>query len=237
MRNNSGLRKAVNAIATRVKGSAYEVDPELPLSAVFSLGSRRAAALGRGVRFARRSRSLVRLPFLGDSVQIRNSRKTTFGRGVTIGRGSIIDGVSRRGLVFGDNVTIGPYCVIEATGVVSSLGEGCVIGDRSGIGAFSYIGAAGGVEIGCDVIMGQRISFHSENHVFDDLSRSIREQGVTRKGIQIEDDCWVGANVIFLDGAHVGTGCVIAAGSVVRGSIPPYSVVAGVPARVIRSRK
>ena len=55
-------------------------------------------------------------------------------------------------------------------------------------------------------------------------------------GILVEDDCWVGANVVFLDGAHVGRGSVVAAGAVVRGKIPAYSVVAGVPARVLRSR-
>jgi acetyltransferase-like isoleucine patch superfamily enzyme len=52
----------------------------------------------------------------------------------------------------------------------------------------------------------------------------------------IEDDCWVGANTTFLDGAHVGRGCVIAAGSLVRGEIPPYSVLVGSPARVLKSR-
>jgi len=61
-------------------------------------------------------------------------------------------------------------------------------------------------------------------------------QGVNRKGIVIEDDCWVGGNATFLDGCHLGRGCVVAAGAVVRGEIPPYSVIAGVPARVIRSR-
>jgi len=65
----------------------------------------------------------------------------------------------------------------------------------------------------------------------------IRLQGVTRQGIVIEDDCWIGAKVTFLDGAHVGRGCVIAAGAVVRGEIPAYSIAAGVPARVIKSRK
>ncbi|MDC0124525.1 acyltransferase [Gammaproteobacteria bacterium] len=62
-------------------------------------------------------------------------------------------------------------------------------------------------------------------------------QGVTRQGIRIEDDCWIGANVVFLDGAHVNKGCVVAAGAVVKGVIPPYSVVAGIPAKVIKTRQ
>jgi acetyltransferase-like isoleucine patch superfamily enzyme len=60
---------------------------------------------------------------------------------------------------------------------------------------------------------------------------------VNRKGIVVGDDCWIGAKVTFLDGAHVGKGSVIAAGAVVRGEIPPYSIAVGVPARVIKFRK
>jgi acetyltransferase-like isoleucine patch superfamily enzyme len=69
------------------------------------------------------------------------------------------------------------------------------------------------------------------------LDRPIRDQGVTNKGIVIDDDVWVGSNVTFLDGVHVGTGCVIGAGAVVTKDLPPYSVAAGVPARVIDNRR
>jgi acetyltransferase-like isoleucine patch superfamily enzyme len=85
--------------------------------------------------------------------------------------------------------------------------------------------------------MGQYVSFHSENHIIDRTDIPIRLQGVVRKGIVIEDDCWVGAKVTFLDGCHVGRGCVVAAGAVVRGEIPAYSIIGGVPAKVIRSRE
>lgn len=231
------LRRSLNRLATRVKGKEYAIDENIPVKSLVSLGARRSTSMLRGGWFSRFAASAIDWPFVGSDVQIRNRKMVTFGRGVSVGKGSIIDGLSRRGLEFGDNVTIGPYSIIEATGVVTNLGVGCFIGARSGVGAFSYIGAAGGVEIGSDVIMGQRVSFHSENHNFADTSIPIREQGINRKGIKVEDDCWIGANVVFLDGAHVGTGCVIAAGSVVRGSIPPYSVAAGVPTKVIRSRK
>jgi acetyltransferase-like isoleucine patch superfamily enzyme len=64
----------------------------------------------------------------------------------------------------------------------------------------------------------------------------MKEQGVTQKGIVIEDDCWIAANSIILDGVTIGRGSVVAAGAVVSKSVPPYSVVAGVPARIIKSR-
>lgn len=64
----------------------------------------------------------------------------------------------------------------------------------------------------------------------------IREQGVTREGIIIEDDCWLGSGVKVLDGVTIGKGCVIGANSVVTKDIPPYSVAVGAPARVIKKR-
>ena len=166
----------------------------------------------------------------------RNARMIRFGHGITLERGVIVDGLSRQGVEIGDDVMIGPYSVIRAS-MLSRLGEGVRIGKGSAMDAYSYIGAGGGVFIGDSVIMGQHVSFHAENHQYDRLDVPIREQGITRKGIVIEDDCWVGSNVTFLDGVRVGRGCVIAAGTIVRGEIPAYSVVAGVPGRVIKSRK
>ena len=95
----------------------------------------------------------------------------------------------------------------------------------------------GGVKIGENVLIGNYVSMHSENHIFADTSIIINKQGVTHKGIIIGNDCWIGAKVTILDGARIGDGCVIAAGAVVTaGAIPAYSIVAGVPAKVIKSR-
>jgi acetyltransferase-like isoleucine patch superfamily enzyme len=87
------------------------------------------------------------------------------------------------------------------------------------------------------VICGPRVSFHAENHVYTDPDTPIRLQGVTRRGIVVEDDCWIGAGSMILDGVRISRGCVVAAGAVVTRDVPPYSVVAGVPARVIKSRR
>jgi acetyltransferase-like isoleucine patch superfamily enzyme len=75
------------------------------------------------------------------------------------------------------------------------------------------------------------------NHVFTNPDLPICRQGLTCKGVTIEDDVWIGCNVTVLDGAHIGRGSVIAAGSVVRGRVEPWSVMGGVPARVIKMRK
>ena len=83
--------------------------------------------------------------------------------------------------------------------------------------------------------MGSYVSFHSENHNFNDTTRLIREQGVTSKGIIIGNNVWVGAKATFLDGCIVGNNSIVAAGAVVNGVYPDNSIIAGVPAKVLKS--
>ena len=85
-------------------------------------------------------------------------------------------------------------------------------------------------------MLAPRVSIYAENHVFDNPNITIKAQGVTKSAVVIEDDCWIAANVVILAGVTIGKGSVIAAGSVVNEDVPAFSVVAGVPARVIKSR-
>jgi acetyltransferase-like isoleucine patch superfamily enzyme len=230
------LRRSLERLISRIKGREYSFDPEIPLGPLVSVALRRLLWLVRGNLKSMLLRQRLCGVFVAPGVTWRNARMIRFGHGITLERGVIVDGLSRQGVEIGDDVVIGPYSVIRAS-MLTRLGEGVRIGKRSAMDAYSYIGAGGGVFIGDCVIMGQHVSFHAENHQYDRLDVPIREQGITRKGIVIEDDCWVGSNVTFLDGVRVGRGCVIAAGTIVRGEIPAYSVVAGVPGRVIKTRK
>ncbi|MED3897045.1 acyltransferase [Priestia aryabhattai] len=178
-----------------------------------------------------------RLIFTGKKVTLLHKKHMTFGQSVTLNNYVEINALSKNGVVLGNNVSIGAYSKIQCTGSLSKLGVGLEIGSNSGVGEFSYFGAAGGIKIGRNVIMGQNVRFHSENHIYNRIDIPIREQGVYSKGIIVEDDCWVGAGSVFLDGVTVGKGSVIAANSVVNKDVPPYSVVAGIPAKVIKSRK
>ena len=86
-------------------------------------------------------------------------------------------------------------------------------------------------------MIGPRVNLMAENHVFTDINVSIKSQGIKRSFITIKDDVWIGTNVTIVAGVTVGKGSVIAAGAVVTKDIPEYSIAAGVPAKVIKSRK
>ncbi len=105
------------------------------------------------------------------------------------------------------------------------------------IGPYSCISGPGHIKIGKRCLIASHVGIYANNHNFADLTRYICEQGITRKGIVIEDDCWLGSGVKVLDGVTIGQGSVIGAGAVVTKNIPPYSVAVGIPARVVSSRK
>jgi acetyltransferase-like isoleucine patch superfamily enzyme len=111
---------------------------------------------------------------------------------------------------------------------------GIRIGAHSVIGEYNVIRGQGGVRLGDRVFTSPFTQVLAVNHVFDDAGRSFTEQGITAKGIEIDDDVWLGAGSIVTDGVHIGRGAVVAAGAVVTDDVPPHTVVAGVPARVVR---
>lgn len=109
------------------------------------------------------------------------------------------------------------------------------IGDRSGVGIRCEIN--GDVTIGCDVMMGPEVVIYTTGHRFDRTDIPMREQGDTEpRPVVIEDDVWIGRRAMILPGVRVGKGSVIAAGAVVTRDVEPYTVVGGVPARVLRRR-
>ena len=109
------------------------------------------------------------------------------------------------------------------------------MGNSSGIGSYSQVN--GKTIIGNDVMMGRECIININNHIIDDITIPMNQQGIAPgKPVIIEDDVWIGARVIILNGVRIGTGAVIGAGAVVTKDVPPYAVVGGVPAKVIRYR-
>jgi acetyltransferase-like isoleucine patch superfamily enzyme len=225
------LSSRLLARAYKTVGKSYAADEALPVGLVTHVLTRRIAWLVRGLL---RFRVAV---FVAPGVKVRGKGRIHVGSASTLEEGVRIDGYARYGVVLAERVRIGAHSIISCTSHLSRFGAGVSIGRDSGLGEWGYIGAAGGVTIGADVIMGQYVSFHSQEHTFVDCGVPMRLQGSTERGIVIEDDCWIGSRVTFLDGAHVRRGSVVAAGAVVRGQFPPFSVIGGVPARVLRDRR
>ena len=109
------------------------------------------------------------------------------------------------------------------------------LGNRSGIGANCSIPT--GVTIGEDVMMGIDILMFTNEHRHDDITIPMGEQGRTEvEPIVIEDDVWIGSRSLIMKGVRIGHGAIIAAGSVVTKSVPPYEIWGGNPAHFLKSR-
>ncbi|RKS94561.1 succinyltransferase-like protein [Flavobacterium limicola] len=173
---------------------------------------------------------------LGKGVSFFNTSKIKWGKFLRLGNQVFLSALSKNGIQFGDNVSIGAYSQVIVSTSLHNIGNKITIGNNVGIGEFAYLGGAGGLEIGDECIVGQYWSCHPENHNYDDLNVSIRHQGVSRKGIKIGKNCWIGSKVTVLDGVQIGDGCIIAAGSVVTQSFPENSIIAGVPAKILKNR-
>ncbi len=176
------------------------------------------------------------LIFLGCRVKVKHAYQLTAGKNLILDDNVSINALSVNGIQLGDHVSIARDSILFCTGVIAQKGTGIVIGHRTGIGARAFIAGQGGVVIGNDVITGPNIQIFSENHNFNETKLIIKEQGVSKQTTTIGDNCWLGGDVTILAGITIGDGCVIAAGSVVTRSVPPNSVVAGVPAKVIKNR-
>jgi len=187
----------------------------------------------RSARF-KQSKGLV---LIGSGVKIRYPHHLCVGSNFIVEDGAEIMALALEGINCGDNVTVGAFASIKPSNYYGrDLGVGLTIGNNSNIGRGSYIGCSGRIIIGNNVIMGPRVSLFAENHCFEDVTRPIREQGVQREFITIEDDCWLASNTVITAGVTIGNGSIVAAGSIVTNDVPPYCIVAGSPARVIRSR-
>ena len=220
----------ISSLISRIKKEDFKLDERIPISYLIHFFIFKTISLINGfVRF----RKVV---FISTNVILRCKNKMKFGTNVCIDRGCFLDALSENGILLGNNVSMGKFTTIECTGSMKSLGKGIKVGNNVGLGTHGFLGCAGGIEIGNDVIIGNYVTMHSENHNYSQNSLPIRLQGVNRKGIKIGNDCWIGAKVTILDGAEIGNGCIIAAGAIVKGKFPPESIIGGIPARVIRSR-
>ncbi len=155
-------------------------------------------------------------------------------RQLRAGRNVAID--PRAYIARGGSVTLGEETVVRAGAMLLPSSGSISIGKKTSINQYTIINGQGGVTIGDSVLVAAFVGIFAANHRFIDPARSILKQGMSAKGIHIEDDVWIGTHAVILDGVSIGKGSVIGAGTVVTKDVLPYSVVMGVPGKTVRSR-
>ena len=151
------------------------------------------------------------------------------GRGSKIYHSVRMDTPPYRRFWLGRRSVVESYCCIN-----NAVGD-VVIGDYTRIGIHCTV--IGPVSIGSHVNLAQGIVVTALNHNYDDSTLRIDQQGVSTKPVVIGDDVWIGANAVILPGVTIGRHVVVAAGAVVTKDVPEYSIVAGVPAKVIKKMR
>ncbi len=228
--------RALTETLIRLRNPLFRLHPTVNSADLMGFGGRTAGALWRGARLMLRGRR-PNGAMLGRGVRFEYLGRIRFGRWLKAGDFVRFSGLGTGGLTLGDNVSIGAFSQVIVATSLTEPGALIRLGNRVGVGEFAYLGGGGGLQIDDDCIIGQYFSCHPENHLYPDPSTPIRLQGVTRRGIHIGAGCWIGSKVTVLDGVCIGEGCVVAAGAVVNRSVPAFSIVAGVPARVIGTRQ
>jgi virginiamycin A acetyltransferase len=140
----------------------------------------------------------------------------------------------------GTRIVIGAGCRIDSFVKIKPVGGSgdVLLGERCYLNSGCVLYSGNGITIGNDVLIAANCTLAPVNHAYRQRDRLIREQGFgpSRGGIVIEDDVWIGANSVLLDGSVLHRGCVVGAGSLVRGELPAYSICRGMPAVPVDER-
>jgi len=227
--------KALIERLIRARNPLFSFDPSLSFGTILAFSFNQFISLLRGCKLLLRFRNPKRM-LAGHGVRFFNLSRIQWGRYFKPGDFVYLGALGKIGIRIGNNVGIGAYSRLIVATSLNKTGEYIAIGNNVGIGEFSYLGGAGGLSIGNDCIIGQYFSCHPENHNANNITVPIRLQGVSRKGISIGKNCWIGSKVTILDGVNLGSGCVVAAGAVVTRCFPANSIIGGVPAKLLKQR-
>lgn len=148
------------------------------------------------------------------------------------GKGSIIRRKARLDIIPSKKITLGKKSVIEDYTIINNGMGDIFIGDYTHV--TSRVKLVGPVTLGNYVTIGSGAQITGLTHNYLDVTRPIAKQGVTPNRTVVEDDVWIGGNSCINQGITIGTHSIIASGSVVTKNVPPYSVVGGNPAIILR---
>jgi len=168
-----------------------------------------------------------KLIYVEKNVTIKGYENIEIGTKCKIFQGTILDATNGK-IIFSNNVTICVNSIINSAGGYISVDSGTTVGDLCNL----Y--GQGGLKIGKNIMIASCVQIVPNQHEYRDVSKAIKFQSEISKGITIDDGCWIGTNVVILDNSKIGKNSVIAAGCIVNKSTPDYSVIAGVPSRIIK---
>jgi acetyltransferase-like isoleucine patch superfamily enzyme len=171
--------------------------------------------------------------YIQNGVEFNGTSCIEIGSGVYIFKGVRMDARGDKN----NRIHLGNRVAIERYVDIGCLEDTCIhIDEDTFIGPNVCIEGPGDIKIGKHCMIAAHSGIYANNHNFADSTEPMKYQGVTRKGIVIEDDCWLGHGVTVLDGVTIGKGSVIGAGAVVNKDIPAFSIAVGIPARVVKNR-
>lgn len=155
---------------------------------------------------------------------------------VKIGRGTFLSNGVTFNVKYGGKISIGKNCELQKGCQLITYGGNISIGNRCSVNAYTLLYGQGNLKIGNCVRIAAQCVIIPSCHNYSSKEIPITDQGLTNRGITIEDDVWIGCGVRILDGVIIRTGCIIGAGSVVTKSTIPYGVYVGVPAKLMKKR-
>jgi acetyltransferase-like isoleucine patch superfamily enzyme len=166
-------------------------------------------------------------------VRLRDARNISLGRNVYLDRGVYLHGCPQ-GIEIGADTCVMHNAELHVFNFRDLPHSFIKVGEGTFIGESVVIRGQGGVTIGDRVLIAPLAKILAVNHNFDDMTRPVMDQGISGRGIVIEDGAWIGAGAAVLDGVRIGMGAVVGANAVVTHDVPPHTVVTGAPARVVR---
>ena len=168
---------------------------------------------------------------IGRSVLLRSPGQVSIAEHVMIDDNVVLDAKGE-----GSRIELGSQILLGRNTILSCNKSEIKVGNFVSIGPFCFLVSKSLISIGSNVSIGSGSHLMGGGHKFDDPNMPVIRQERTSKGIIVGDNAWIGSQAVILDGVTLGEGCIVGAGAVVTKDLPPYTIAAGIPAKVIRSR-